>query len=114
MFKGDRTTKILLTVVAIFLGLLVFKSFQSNTAVAQSTGVTIPLYGLQNLNPINSKNSTGSTIGYRTVPVSSINFKPKDKVRSLQVVDSAQSFLVQYDDRIEIYKLDNVIVGTSN
>jgi hypothetical protein len=121
MFNGDRTTKILLTLIAIFLGVLVFKSLFDSTprAAAQQRALSAPTStssqgAVSNTNSQSNETDADGNIlikGYRTIPVSTININAKDKVLGLQVIDSAQAFLIQYSDRVEVYRVDTVILN---
>ena len=101
MIHSDRITKMLLAFIAIFLGVLVFKSVFQATPLAAA----VTTNAVQNLNAM-SKSSDGTVKGFNTLPVSVINLNPKAKVISVQVMDIAQSFVVQYVDHIEVYRVD--------
>ena len=107
MFNSDRGTRMLLGFIALCLGFLVCKSlFQGAPhAVAQSEQ---PGSVVQNTNVAVHNGDNGVVYNYRTTPVSTINIAAKDKVVSLQVIDSAQAFLVQFSNRIEVYRVDAV------
>lgn len=106
--QGDRTTKVLLTLIAIFLGFLVCKSiFHSGPlAVAQTGQSEVNVQNYTNQEFHNGDN--GQIVAYRTVPVSTIKFNTTDKVLSLSVIDSASSFILQYANRIEVFRIDGV------
>lgn len=106
--QGDRTTKVLLTFIAIFLGFLVFKSIFNSAprAVAQTgqSDVNVQNYTSQQFH----NGDNGQIVTYRTIPVSTIKFNTKDKLLSLNVIDSASAFLLQYTDRIEVFRIDGI------
>lgn len=116
MFKSDLTTKVFLALIALFLGILVCKSvFQGGAgAVAQAaTQAQIQTAYVQNNPNAVTKNADDTVFGYRTVGVSVVKFNAKDKVIGVQVIDSAQSFLVQYSDRLEVFRVDSLPLGVT-
>lgn len=107
--RSDRTTKVLLTLIALFLGFLVGKSILSSTprAVAQATaqaGTSV----LQNYNQSMQNNTDGTVLTYHTVPLTSIAISTKDKLRTINVMDQASAFILQFDDRVEVYRVEPV------
>lgn len=109
MRNHDRTTKALLAIIAIFLGVLVFKSvFVTAPKATAADGVAAGTSQLQNYNQSVQNTGSGDVIAYHTMPVSTIGINAKDKIRAIHTLDSAQSFIVQFDDRVEVYRIDGV------
>lgn len=108
MRNHDRTTKALLAIIAIFLGVLVLKSAFVTAPKATAADVAQGTSQLQNYNQSVQNTGTGDVIAYHTVPVSTIGISAKDKIRAIHTLDSAQSFIVQFDDRVEVYRIDGV------
>jgi hypothetical protein len=92
MKTTDRTTKLLLAAIVVLLGLLAVRPMlpMTSSAVAQQAV------------PIADDNVD---LGFR-VPQPSVIVVPEGQfVREIQVIDSAQAFLVRYDNRIEVYRV---------
>lgn len=98
MLKTDRTTKLLLAAIVVLLAVLVFRPMLpvAPDAHAQSA---IPV------------EADTVELGYRIPQPTTIRIPANEYVREIQVIDSAQSFLVRYDNRIEVYRIQ--IIQTS-
>jgi hypothetical protein len=98
MFSPDRTIKCLLAAIAVLLLILAGKPLLRVTpsAMAQTAA------------------DSALVVGYRTSLISSIKIASADRVRGVQVIDSAQSFVVQYDDRFEVYRVNSVTADQIN
>ena len=96
----DRTTKFLLTVIALLLVALVCKPLFKVTPDAQAQTSTA--------STATSTVDTSQYVGSRSSLISSIAISSKDRVRNLLVLDSARSFIIQYDDRFEIYRVSDI------
>lgn len=107
MFTIDRTVKLLLAVIAILLAVLVFRPQTQLTPIAWAQDTSTTTGG-----DTSASQDTGGLIGYRTSMISSIAIAKTDKIRSLQVVNSAQSFVVQYDNRLEVYRIGGLSKDT--
>ena len=88
MFVIDRTVKLLLVAVVMLL------------AVNAGTQVIQPA-GAQTAN----SPSTVMEAGWLTEIVSAIPIKKEDRVNAIHVMDQAQSFVIQYENRIEVYRV---------
>lgn len=102
----DRTTRLLLAIIAVALAAIALKPLLhvTSAAVAQEvigSGTT----GIQD--QAGTADQT-RILGYRVTQVSTIVVPKGDTVRSLQVLDKAQSFVVQYDNRLEVYRINDV------
>jgi hypothetical protein len=88
--KFDRTTKTLLTVIAVCLSILVVRPFLKATpeAVAQST-----------FDP------DFVTLGYRVADPMQVALRKDNEVRGVFILESASSFIIQYEDRMMVYRL---------
>ena len=98
----DRTTKLLLLVIAVFLGILVLRPMVRVTpeATAQSS----------------SSDDRGTSVrnrlkGWKTAYLSRIPTDPNQKSPDIHVVDSAQSFLVCYRDHIEVWRIADISIS---
>lgn len=102
--KTDLTTKVLLTVIALFLGILVVRPWMTSTTANLPLGL-----GTQSAVAAETDNLTNANkIGIRTELASILRLSDKSKVRSIHVIDKAQSFLVQYDDVMMLYTIKDV------
>ena len=99
----DRTTKFLLTAIALLLAVLVFKPLFTLTSEAQAQTNTVAT-------PIRQTATTDSPtyVGSRSTLISTIAINDDDRVRNLLVLNSARSFIVQYDNRFEIYRVSDI------
>jgi hypothetical protein len=99
MFPIDRTVKILLGLIALFLGIVALRPLVevATTAWAQSATVIGP-----------ADENGMVTIGSRVVDVSTVLREQGKAVRGVYVIDSAQSFIVQYDDHFRVYRIRDV------
>ena len=113
MIQIDRTVKMLLGAIVIVLAIIAFKPFFDvvPSALAQTTAqqtmTLAQLVQLAQTAPLNAYNQLD--LGY-TVPQPSIIQVPQGQyVREIQVIDSAHAFLVRYDNRIEVYRIQTVM-----
>lgn len=99
--KTDRTTKFLLLVIATLLAALVLRPLwpTSRAVAAESTTTT-------------STDTQTETrrYGYRLTEVGNITVPRGVIVREMEVVDSAQSFVVRMDDKINVYRIDRFLL----
>jgi hypothetical protein len=97
MYSKDRSIRWLLGVIVVLLAILVARPYLQfgSDAIAQVTPVNEGLVEL----------------GFRVPQPSLIGVPSGQYVREIQVVDSAQAFLVRYDDRIEVYRIQVMQMG---
>lgn len=88
MFIADRTIKTALFVIIVLLAVLVGTQLQAQTQVPP----IIP-------------NESGMLEGWDTQLVTEIKIKPADRVKNMYIIDQAQAFVVQYEDRITVYRV---------
>jgi len=96
MTAPDRTVKMLLGLIAIFLAILALRPVLTLASSANAQTVTAT--------------SDLVTIGQKVVEVSSIKVAEGKAVRGVYVVESAKCFIVQYDDHFQVYGLTDVKV----
>jgi hypothetical protein len=102
--KMDRMVKLLLTLIVLLLSVIALRPLFPSATLAHATDTTS---SVDNVSTTSSDQA--NVVGLRTVLASRIPVSTSDKIRALHVVDSAHSFIVQYDNRIEVYWLDNLI-----
>lgn len=90
----DRITKLLLGAIVVLLGVLVVRPMIPVAPQAQAQQ--------QGTNQVE--------LGYRIPPPSTIKLNPEEALREVQVIDGAQAFLLRYDNRIEVYRVQVVSV----
>lgn len=98
MFTPDRTVKLMLGAIIFLLTAILADRIVTPTANADTT------------------TSSGSSLveaAWTTEEISSIKFGSKDRVKSIFTLDQANSVVVQYEDRIDIYRLRPVYIDPS-
>jgi hypothetical protein len=105
MSKADPSVKILLGLIALFLGILALRPLMqvSTNADAQTTA-----------NPTVTGDGAIS-LGPSVIDVASVLNETGKAVRGIYIMDSARCFVVQYDDHLRVYGIHDVKVpqGTS-
>ena len=100
MFTPDRTIKLMLGAIILLLAALLADRLISTTATAQSS---------------TSSSSSGLVeLAWKTDLVTKLQLGSSDRVKSILALDQANSVVVQYEDRIEIYRLAPVYVNPEN
>jgi hypothetical protein len=99
----DRTIKLLLAVIAVMLTVIALRPYASlgANAMAETTSSTT------------SSGSTGSTwtnLGIIVQDPSVIKVPTGKTVREMQVLDNANTFVVRYDDQINVYHIQTIDV----
>ncbi|MCE5229577.1 hypothetical protein LLG95_08275 [bacterium] len=99
MFTPDRTIKLMLGAIILLLAALLADRLISTTATAQSSTTT----------------SSGLVeLAWKTDLVTNLKLGSSDRVKNILALDQANSVVVQYEDRIEIYRLAPVYVNPDN
>ncbi|MCL5271719.1 MAG: hypothetical protein M1457_14460 [bacterium] len=109
MAKMDGTVKFLLTAIVILLGILVLKPLVkvATPALAQTTSSK----SSQNTSDQTASSSEGSLTAYRLQEVGTMVPTTGKTIREIQVIDSAQAFLVRYDDQVEVFRVQSVTIN---
>lgn len=94
----DRTVKVLLGTIVVLLTLLLLRPQVKIAPEAQAENRALTTRVEQ----------APDVVGYRTALISTVNVPKGDKVRNVLVIDSAQSFVVQYDDRMEVFRVNDI------
>src|SRR5262245_15715929 len=97
MLAIDRTVKIMLALIVILLGILVFKPTLNVAPEALAQTRTTDDRG-------------GGVDGYRVALISSIAYAKNRPVRDVQVLDTARSIVVRFDNSIEVYRIETVSI----
>ncbi len=100
MIQFDRTVKILLGLIALFLGILALQPILRFVSTAQAQDGTA--------NSTTSTRREPPVIGHRVQFMSSIAISEDTPIREMQVIDSAQSFVVRYDKKIDVYYVQDM------
>lgn len=95
MFTPDRTVKLMLGAIIMLLTAILADRLISSTAKADTT---------------TSSSSGLVEAAWTTEAVSSIKFGTKDRIKNIFTLDQANSVVVQYDDRIDIYRMRPVYI----
>lgn len=98
MFTPDRTVKLMLGAIIILLTAILADRIVTSTARADAT---------------TSSSSNLIEAAWTTETVSSIKIGTKDRIKSIFTLDQANSVVVQYEDRIDIYRMRPVYIDPS-
>lgn len=88
--KIDRSAKVLLTVIAVCLSILVVRPFLKTTPEAVAQAAIDPDF---------------VTLGYRVADPMQVALRKDNEVRGVFILESASSFIIQYEDRMMVYRL---------
>lgn len=102
----DRTVKILLVVIALLLVVIaarpLFTFAPQAFAASDNRGIAI------------SNNDTTQFAGHRLQQVGMMTIPRSATVREVQVIDSAQAFVVRFDNQIAVFRVDKINIGPRN
>lgn len=99
MFTPDRTVKFMLGTIIILLTAILADQLISTTAKADDTAT--------------STSSSLIEAAWKTDAVSSIKIGSSDRIKNIYTLDQANSVVVQYSDRIDIYRMRPVYIDPS-
>lgn len=96
VIQTDRTTKFLLIIIALLLGILVVRPMWR----------TAPAFAADTRSTTTSSTIDTRPFSYRLTEVGNILIPSTVTVREMQVIDSTGGFLLRMNDKINVYRME--------